>query len=358
MTSSLRRLPLGLAALVSAVLLAPAAPASAAVEDHVDLTVLASTDVHSNVFNWDYFANSAPATNQTGFAKLSTLVKQVRSQRGAASTLLVDNGDTIQGTPLGTYYAKNQPPTSTFTHPVAAVMNAMGYDAMVTGNHEFNYGIPLLRTFESQLRFPIVTANVLTHGTQEPAFAPYTIKTMTVPGHDPVKVGILGITTPGSAVWDRGNVEGRFDFTGGVEQAAKYVPQVRAAGADVVVVLAHTGVSGSTSYGDAIPFPENFAADMARQVPGIDVIVAGHSHSNVTQQLVANTATGKDVLLTQPGSWGRRLSQVSLGLDKVDGAWSLVTKSSTLLNTTGVAEDPEIVALAGAAHQKVVDYVN
>ena len=241
---------------------------------------------------------------------------------------------------------------------MATVMNAMGYDAAVVGNHEFNYGMPFLRAFESQLEFPLLGANALRWGTDEPAFTPYIVKTVQVAGQDPVQVGILGITTPGSAIWDRSHVEGQVAFTGGVEQAAKYVPLMRAEGADVVIVLSHSGAGSGSSYGDALPFPENFSTTMAEQVPGIDVIIGGHSHSNIDQRLITNAETGKQVLLAQPGSWGRRLGVVDLGLEQVDGNWTVVTKSSQLLTTTGVDEDPEVVALAGAAHQRVVDYVN
>jgi 2',3'-cyclic-nucleotide 2'-phosphodiesterase/3'-nucleotidase len=356
----LRGLPAACAVAVTAAVVAvglPAQTAAAAEADTTRLTVLGTTDLHANVFNWDYFNDGPYASNQTGLAKVSTLVKQIRAERGASSTLLLDNGDTFQGTPLGHYFAMVDPITSGTVHPMASVMNSLDYDAMVVGNHEFNYGVPFLRAFESQLEFPLLGANALTWGTDEPAFTPYVIKSVDSPA-GPVKVGILGITTPGSAIWDRSHVEGRIAFTGGVEQAAKYVPLMRAEGAEIVVVLSHSGAGSGSSYGDAIPFPENFSTAMAEQVPGIDVILGGHSHSNIAQRLITNAQTGKQVLLTQPGSWGRRLAVVDLDLEKVGGTWTVAGKSSEILTTTGVAEDPAVAALAGAAHQRVVDYVN
>ncbi|EBM0725750.1 bifunctional metallophosphatase/5'-nucleotidase, partial [Salmonella enterica subsp. enterica serovar Senftenberg] len=118
--------------------------------------------------------------------------------RGAANTLLLDAGDTIQGTPLAYYYAKIDPITGGSVHPMAKAMNAMGYDAAALGNHEFNYGIETLRTFESQLDFPLLSANTVDWTTGAPAFAPHTIKSFKVPGvAKPLKVGILGLVTPG-----------------------------------------------------------------------------------------------------------------------------------------------------------------
>ena len=129
-------------------------------ENDYHLTVMGTTDLHGNALNWDYFKNAEyddKAKNDVGLAKVSTLVNQVRADRGRASTLLIDAGDTIQGTPLAYYYAKVEPITSGGIHPMAAAMNAIGYDAAALGNHEFNYGIPLLRKFQSQLSFPLLS---------------------------------------------------------------------------------------------------------------------------------------------------------------------------------------------------------
>jgi len=215
------------------------------------VTVMGTSDLHGYIENWNYFTNAEyddAAHNDVGLAKISSLVNQVRADRGEESTLLIDNGDTIQGTSLTDYYANVKPVDETGeTHPMAAAMNAMDYDATTLGNHEFNYGVPLLRTFEDQLDFPLLGANVKNWTTGEDAFAPYVLKTVKVKGQKPIRVGILGLTTPGSAIWDKNNVEGEFRFLDMVEQARKYVPEMKAAGADVVVVSSHSGPSGTSS---------------------------------------------------------------------------------------------------------------
>ncbi len=235
-----------------------------------------------------------------GLAKAATLIKAVRAERGSDTCITLDAGDTIQGTPLAYYYAKIDPITSGSKHPMAQSMNLVGYDAAALGNHEYNYGLDLLRAFEDQLNFPLLSANSVDWDTGPPVFQPYVIKTVRVPGSKPVKVGILGLVTPGVAIWDKANVEGKVKFPGIVEQAALFVPRLRAAGADVVVVSVHSGADTSSSYGDALPYPENATTLMAEQVPGIDAVLVGHAHKEIPQRFVTNEQTGKQVLLSEP----------------------------------------------------------
>ncbi|WP_405146280.1 5'-nucleotidase C-terminal domain-containing protein [Sphaerisporangium sp. NBC_01403] len=345
---------LGLACLAAIGL--PVAHAEPSSDDSVSVTVMNTTDLHTHLFNWDYYADK-PDTGR-GLSRVSSLVEKVRVEKGRDHTLLLDNGDTIQGTPLGTYYARTEPITKGTIHPMAEAMNAIGYDVMTLGNHEFNYGVETLRAFEKQVDFPILGANVHDWNSGEPAFTPYIIKTMSIEGHDPIRVGILGLTTPGSAIWDKSSVEGRLRFNGIVEEAKKYVPIIRDQGVDILVASVHSGTSTGSSYGDQIPFPENASTLLAQEVPGIDVIIAGHSHSEIPQQLVTNKATGKQVLVTQAGSWGKVLGVVDIDLAKVDGQWSVASKSSKLLQASTATDDPKIITLTGAAHQKVVDHVN
>jgi 2',3'-cyclic-nucleotide 2'-phosphodiesterase / 3'-nucleotidase len=326
------------------------------------LTVMGTTDLHGNVFNWDYYANKEfddSAHNDIGLAKISSLVTAVREQHGRHRTLLLDAGDTIQGTPLAYYYAKVEPITRRRVHPMAAAMNAIGYDAAALGNHEFNYGIPLLRTFEQQLCFPLLGANAVDESTGRPAFKPYVVKTVWRTGTAPLRVGILGLTNPGIAIWDKANVQGKMTFPGLVEQAKVWVPKMRRAGVDLVIVSAHSGADTSSSYGDALPYPENAATLVAEQVPGIDAILVGHAHVEIPQRLVANKTTGKQVLITEPLFWGKRLSLMDFDLSWAPrGGWTLKASRSQVLNSNTVAEDPKIVKLLTADHAKVVTYVN
>ncbi|MFJ2212280.1 bifunctional metallophosphatase/5'-nucleotidase [Streptomyces sp. NPDC101062] len=326
-------------------------------------TVMGTTDLHGNVFNWDYFTDKEfddAAHNDVGLAKISTLVDQIRKEKGRHNTLLIDAGDTIQGTQLSYYYAKVDPITAKRgpVHPMAQAMNAIGYDAAALGNHEFNYGIPVLRKFEEQVRFPLLGANALDAKTLKPAFAPYVIKKLRTPGGREVRVAILGLTNPGIAIWDKANVQGKMTFPGLEEQAAKWVPKLRSMGADVVIVSAHSGSDGSSSYGDQLPYVENAAGLVAERVPGIDAILVGHAHAEIPERRVVNKATGKDVVLSEPLKWGQRLTLFDFELVWERGRWTVEKVTSKVLNSNTVAEDKKITRLLSDEHRKVVAYVN
>lgn len=326
-------------------------------------TVMGTTDLHGNVFNWDYFTDKEfddKTHNDVGLAKISTLVNQVRAENGRRNTLLIDAGDTIQGTQLSYYYAKVDPITARRgpVHPMAQAMNAIGYDAAALGNHEFNYGIPVLRKFEEQCEFPLLGANALDAKTLRPAFPPYSMHRLRTPHGRDVKVAVLGLTNPGIAIWDKANVQGKMTFPGLEEQAAKYVPRLRSLGADVVIVSAHSGSSGTSSYGDQLPYVENAAGLVAEQVPGIDAILVGHAHTEIPEYRVRNKATGKDVVLSEPLKWGQRLTLFDFELTWVKGCWSVSKVSARVLNSNAAVEDPEIVGLLSDEHRKVVAYVN
>ncbi|MFI7497156.1 bifunctional metallophosphatase/5'-nucleotidase [Streptomyces sp. NPDC049687] len=327
------------------------------------LTVMGTTDLHGHVFNWDYFKNAEytdKAGNAQGLARISTLVNGIRAEKGRENTLLLDAGDTIQGTPLTYYYAKVDPITAEGgpVHPMAQAMNAIGYDAAALGNHEFNYGIETLRKFESQLRFPLLGANAVDAKTLKPAFPPYVIKTFCVKGAPPVKVAVLGLTNPGIAIWDKAYVQGRLAFPGLEEQAAKWVPRLKSLGADVVVVSAHSGSSGTSSYGDQLPYVENSAALVAQQVPDIDAVLVGHAHVEIPELKVVNAKTGKTVVLSEPLAYAERLSVFDVELVFEKGRWAVESVSSKVLNSNTVADDPKITKLLSDEHAKVVEYVN
>ncbi|WP_333778068.1 bifunctional metallophosphatase/5'-nucleotidase [Streptomyces sp. IBSBF 3136] len=350
---------------------AAAAPAAEAAEaegpgKHVkrhSLTVMGTTDLHGHVFNWDYFKDaeySDKAGNAMGLARISTLVEQVRKEKGCHNTLLLDAGDTIQGTPLTYYYAKVDPITAKGgpVHPMAQAMNAIGYDAAALGNHEFNYGIETLRTFEDQLDFPLLGANAVDAKTLKPAFPPYYVKKFHVPGAPPVKVAVLGLTNPGIAIWDKAYVQGKLKFEGLEEQAAKWVPRLKALGADVVVVSAHSGTSGTSSYGDQVPYVENAAVNVAKQVPGIDAILVGHAHLEIPELKVVNDRTGKTVVLSEPLCYAERLTLFDIELVFSKGRWEVESVSASLRDSKTVADDPKITKLLKDEHAKVVAYVN
>ncbi|MFF3575851.1 bifunctional metallophosphatase/5'-nucleotidase [Streptomyces mirabilis] len=351
-----------------------ATPAQARTADHKpekaprtwSFSILGTTDLHSHVFDWDYYTDAAykdSKGNSVGVARVATLIKQQRAAKGEKNVLLVDAGDIIQGTSLAYYYARVDPIVAAKgkrapVHPMAVAMNHMRYDAAALGNHEFNYGIETLRKFEKQCHFPLLGANALDAKTLRPAFQPYTVKRICVPGAPDIKVGILGLTNPGIALWDKDNVSGKMAFTGLVEQAKKYVPRMRALGCDVVFLTDHSGLDGSSSYGSELPYVENASNLVAQQVPGIDAILVGHTHVEVSSYTVKNEETGKDVVLSEPYCWGMRLTVFDFELELHHGQWKVTSTKAQTLNSNTVEEDPEITRLLKADHDLVVKYVN
>ncbi|MEO3776982.1 5'-nucleotidase C-terminal domain-containing protein [Micromonospora sp. B11E3] len=361
-----RRQVLAVAAAAATAPLIVGAPARAAESKGTktwDLTILGTSDTHGNVYNWDYYKDAEyddSRHNDIGVAKLATLVNQIRAERAGKATLVLDAGDTIQGTPLATYYAKQEPITVTGeTHPMANAMNVLRYDAVTLGNHEFNYGLPLLARWIGQLGFPALAANAINEATGKPAYLPYVIKEVDLggAGAPKLKVGILGLTNPGVAIWDKGNVEGKLAFADMVATAAKWVPIMRVRGADLVVISAHGGDSGTSSYGPELP-NENPCTMIAEQVPGIDAILFGHAHNEVVEKFVTNTETGAQVLMSEPSKWGQRLTRMDFTLVRERGGWKVAAKRASMLNTNTVVEDPAVLAAVRGQHGKTVAYVN
>ncbi|TDT29845.1 bifunctional metallophosphatase/5'-nucleotidase [Naumannella halotolerans] len=350
----------------AAALLLLAAPSTARADEAaepIDLTLLATTDNHGHVLNWDYFADAPyPEGEELGLARLGTLINEVRQEKGEESVLLFDNGDAIQGTPLTYLYGYREPVTETGeSHPMAAAFNALDYDAQVVGNHEYNYGLELLDSYAEQLEAPLLGANALVAGTEEPSRPPTTMIERTIDGQQ-VQIGVVGVVTPGVRYWDKAIVEDKIDFADQVETVQQYVPQLKAEGADVVVALAHTGLDPEGQTWDASARQENLATSLAENVPDLDVVVAGHTHQDIPETIVEKNDGGK-TLITQPYYWGNSVSETSLHLvpsgDGFEVNWSDTPPTAVSLYAHGeVAEDPAVVAAVSQAHETTIDYVN
>jgi 2',3'-cyclic-nucleotide 2'-phosphodiesterase/3'-nucleotidase len=322
-----------------------AAPARA----HV--VILSTTDMHGRIFPIDYYTNKY---DNVGIAKVATLIKEAR--KNDPDLLLLDSGDTIQGTPLEYFHNKrnNTPPD-----PMMLAMNALHYDAMTVGNHEYNFGLQVLEKARSEAKFPWLSANTYNQGATGTApthYLPYIVKEV-----QGVSIGVLGLTTPGIPNWEnKPNYEG-LEFKETVSEAQKWVAVLRQKEkVDVVVIAMHMGLEQDLRTG--IPSPsqvpnENAAIAIAQQVPGVDVILMGHTHRDVPSLSVRNTAAPiafggqftwyPDVLLTQANRWASHMARVDLYLEKNDsGQWKVVMKSARTIPVTEKTEiDPEIAKL-------------
>ena len=304
--------------------------------DTRNIVILGTTDIHGNVDNYDYFSDSVPGSSSLrGLTKVYTYVKNAIAAN--ADTILIDDGDTLQGTPLSYYFEMVD---TSKTNPMALAMDTMGYVASTVGNHEFNYGPAVFKKYQDEATYPLLSANVT--GCQGYTFQPYTIKTI-----DGVDVGILGLTPPAVVHWERPeNIVGCV-FGDAVAAAQHYVPLMRAAGADVVVVAAHSGLDETFGYG----LEEDFVPTLAKTVPGIDVILAGHDHI-VSNQII------NGVLVTDPANQAQRVSNIKISLSGSGSDWSVTAKSSTVDPVGTLPEDTGLVAALKPYHDATITYIN
>src|SRR5512141_1609835 len=309
-------------------------------EESRNIVILGTSDIHGNVDNYDYFTDSVPTGSaQRGLTKVLTYVKGVIASN--PKTILIDDGDTIQGTPLAYKFGVMDVADPAAVNPLALAMNTMGYTASTVGNHEFNYGPAVFTKFQSQAAFPLLSANVT-------GCVGYTFKAYTIKDVNGVQVGILGLTPPAVKYWERPeNITGCV-FEDAMTAAARNIPLMRAEGADVIVVAAHTGLDETYGYGR----DENFAKFLANEVPGIDVILAGHAHANVASQVI------NGVLITEPNYHTRNISDIRITVSGSGSNWAVTAKTSTTPAMGTYAEDPDILAITQPYHAATVAYIN
>ena len=323
--------PAGVLVIVLALILATFPISGQSSAKRVQIVVLGTTDQHGNIFPLDYYTDKR---DNRGLAKLATLIKRIRKE--SPNVVLIDSGDTIQGTPLEYYHNKknNNPPD-----PMMLGMNALEYDSMSVGNHEYNFGLKVLEKARSEAKFPWLSANTYNKGTVETHYQPYIVKEV-----EGVRVGILGLTTPGIPNWENPPNYAGLEFHEPLLEAKKWVPILRGKErADVVVIAMHMGLEEDLRSGEINPGQvknENQAITIAKQVPGVDLILMGHTHRDVPS-LVIN-----GVLLTQANYWGRHLARADLYLENIGNKWRIYARSArTIPVDDKVDADEEILKL-------------
>lgn len=343
------------------------------------LRILETTDLHSNVLPYDYFKDVA--VPNYGLAKTATLIKQARSE--VDNSMLFDAGDTIQGNPLASYVAKVNKLGPNETHPIYKAMNYLKYDAGIVGNHEFNYGLDYLKDVQEEVQFPIVNANIYKDDHDSDStndvnyFTPYKIVDKTIKdaaGNEHIiKVGVIGFAPPQIMNWDKDNLTGKVITKNIVSQANKFIPQMKAEGADVIVAIAHSGCD-ITAEGQEDA--ENAVYDLTK-VPGIDAMLFGHAHVNFPNgpefhqggkvenpdlPSIDNTkGTINGTPAVEAGFWGNNLGVMDLALvQDTNGKWSVDKANSKSVNrpvSADTASDETIVSDTQEIHNKTLEYV-
>ncbi|MEZ9851394.1 2',3'-cyclic-nucleotide 2'-phosphodiesterase [Vibrio breoganii] len=344
-------------------MLAMAGPAMA---DTIKLRIIETTDIHTNVMDYDYYKDSP--SQKIGLTRAATLVKEARAE--VNNSVLVDNGDLIQGSPMGDYMASKGIKMGE-VHPVYKAMNQLDYDVGNIGNHEFNYGLEFLFETINDAKFPYISANVFDKKTGEHLFKPYIIKEHTFTDVDgeshKVKVGYIGFVPPQIMVWDKKNLEGRVYAEDIKETAEKMVPQMKKEGADIIVAIPHSGVSQDPYKQGA----ENSTYYLS-EVEGIDAIAFGHSHAvfpgkgfDNIQGIDNEKGTINGVTAVMPGRWGSHVGVMDLTLAQKDGKWVVTDGQSEArpifdtANNKSLAEpDAGIVKALEEDHKGTREFVN
>ncbi len=301
------------------------------------LRLLGTTDLHVHLLPYDYYADR-PADG-LGLAQAAACIARLRAE--ADTCLLFDNGDFLQGNPLGDWVAFGRALTADAPHPAIAAMNAVGVDAATLGNHEFNFGLDFLMAALRAAAFPVVCANVAVRqgdgpSGDRPLLPPYVLLDRTVIDgagqRYPIRIGVFGLVPPQILQWDRKHLEGRVTARDIVATARDIVPGIRAAGADVVVALSHSGI-GPAEHRDGM---ENATVPLAA-VPGIDAVMAGHSHQVFPGPGFAGIAAvdghagtihGKPAVMA--GAMGSHVGVIDLLLDRVGPGWRVAASRATV----------------------------
>ena len=323
--------------------IAPPVAAAPACSDTVRLVVATTTDVHGRLRGWDYELNRPDSVR--GLTREATIFDSVRAAN-PGRVLLIDAGDLLQGNMLAYVAARVAPDT---INPIVASMNAMHYDASAIGNHEYNYGVPYLDRAVSQATFQFLSANTKRPDGTFP-YAPYILVERAG-----IRIGIVGATTPGVMIWDRDNVAGRVTLSDIVPAVQSAVESARVGGAQIIIVTVHSGLDEPSSYDTAatkVP-SENVAARIAREVPGIALVLYGHSHKEN-----AGTNIGATRLL-QAKNWAQSVGIATLPVVRCGTTVSVVSGgvTSSVIHAAGHAESPAIVAITEPWHQRTVQYV-
>ena len=334
-----------------------------AATNQAHLRLMETTDLHVHVFPYDYYADRPVDT--VGLSRTASIIEDVRAE--STNSLLLDNGDFLQGNPMGDYIAYERGMSEGDMHPVITAMNTLGFDASTLGNHEFNYGISFLMKSLAGANFPVVSANVAKEvggsPTQDTTLVdPYVIvERMITDGNGeshPIKLGLIGFVPPQIMNWDRKHLEGNVQARDIIASAKAYVPQMKEQGADLIIALCHSGIGSA----DAEDGMENAAVPLAA-VEGIDVILTGHSHlvfpsSRYDDFAGVDPATG--TIMGKPavmgGFWGSHMGLVDLLIERDGNSWRVLSHTSEARPISKRNEDRSITALA-EDFQPVLDSV-
>ncbi|MBU2942760.1 bifunctional 2',3'-cyclic-nucleotide 2'-phosphodiesterase/3'-nucleotidase [Shimia thalassica] len=326
-----------------------------AASNRAHLRIMETTDLHMHVFPYDYYGDKPVDT--VGLARTASLINDVRAE--STNSLLFDNGDFLQGNPMGDYIAYERGMAEGDKHPIISALNVLGFDGATVGNHEFNYGLDFLMKSLGGAKFPVVCANVsleqgATPRDDKTLLKPYVILDRQITDGSgqthPIRVGLIGFVPPQIMNWDRRHLEGKVQARDIVETARAWVPQMKEDGADIIIALSHSGIGEA----DHIEGQENASIPLAA-VEGIDAILTGHHHRVFPSPAYDNLAgvdVEKGTIMGKPatmgGFWGSHMGLIDLMLERDGNTWKVVTHSSEARPISKRNEDRSITPLVSS----------
>lgn len=299
----------------------------------VQFRIIETSDIHTNLTDFDYYKDKAEA--KYGLTRTATLIKQARDE--VKNSIYVDNGDLIQGAPIGDYQA-NKGLKGKEAHPSYVALEYLDATASTLGNHEFNYGLDFLDTALKNTKLDVLNANVLDPKTKQPKYTPYIIKEQNVVDSEgkthKLKIGIIGFVPPQILIWDKANLEGKVEVADIVETAEKYVPKMKAEGADIIIALNH---SGPGDFSELYKKGEENTTSALSKVKGIDAIAFGHAHGQFPGKdfegkngVNNQKGTINNVPATMPGQFGSHIGVMDLTLSDKSGKWQVIDSKGEL----------------------------
>ncbi len=329
-------------------------------DNSVSLRILGTSDLHTNFVNYDYYQDKV--SNSVGLAKTAVLIEQARKEN--PNSILLDNGDLIQGTPLGGYKANVDKLKDGEIHPALAALGAVDFDATTLGNHEFNYGLDFLDSVIKTSPVKMLNANVYDAKTKANRYTPYTIINKEVVDNkgkkQTVKVGVIGVVAPGIVRWDKAHLDGKVTVEDAADTVEKFIPEVKSKGADVIVVLSHSGM-GDEEHTKL----EDDVAYQITKLKGVDAVITGHNHGvfpgdygdleNVDQK--QGTVNGTPIVM--PGKFGSHLGVIDLTLEKSGQTWKVTKGTGAVreIDATTDVVDKRVIEAVKEAHEGTIQYV-
>lgn len=287
--------------------------------------ILATSDTHGMFAPWDYALDEEDLAGS--MARLATAIKTLRDK----NTLLVDAGDTIQGNMAEVFLAEE-------VHPMIACMNALGYDIGVTGNHEYNFGMDVVRRTIASFEGKVITGNVIDELGNPIADGSAIIE------KGGVRVGLVGMVTPHIIRWDEANLEGCV-VSDPVKETRKVIDRIKA-DVDVLVGVMHMGLDNEYNT------PRSGVRDLAEACPEFDLIIAAHQHQLVEGEEI------NGVLVVENKFQGQTMSVVDLTLECDGDGWKVTDRSSSPVEVAAYDPDPQIVELMAPYDERAKSYAH